>query len=74
MSGVSFNYLNDRLDKKRHESQPDLVFFKECVFVLIPDRHHVAHVDFIKRGQHGRVLFGGKQMLGNAFADGGHRL
>ena len=60
------------LDEERHESKLCFVFFEEQVLVFAAQRNHGGHVDLIIGGQHGGIVLGVFQALGNGGAEPGH--
>ena len=64
-----------RLTTELSNADPDLeaMRFFEAVFVLLTQIHDRLHVDFVVRGQHGRILLRFYQTLSDGGAQTSHR-
>ena len=73
-AGKRLQGLDDRLDEKRHEAQPDSVLLLERLFVLGAQVHDPRHVGLVEgREDRGGVL-DFDQALGNLLAEPAHAL
>ena len=72
--GIFLQGLHRRLDEKRHEAEADPVLFLEALPVLAAQFENPAQVRLVECGEHGGLLPHGHQALGDAPADGAHRL
>ena len=50
--------LNDGFGEEAHETKFGAVLLLEHVLVLVPQAHHLGHVDFVERRQHGGGILG----------------
>ena len=66
--------IDSRLDEERHESEFDSISFGEGILMLLAQVHDPRHVDFVERRQQCGVMLSFNESLGNAFANGTHRL
>ena len=66
--------LDAGFDEKRHEPQADAVLFLKGLLVSGAHRHGLTHVDLVEGRQHGRILLGRQEPLGDPAADGTHGL
>ena len=73
---VDFRHFAQRvaagLGKKGHKAQFDAVFLCKKIFILVPKRHHLGHVDLIIGGEHGCGVLAVLETLGDGLPQASH--
>ncbi len=67
--GEGFKGLHAGFHKKRHQPQLDAMTLLKTLLMLFAQGHNPAHIGFVEGGQHGGLLPGRQQPLGDALAD-----
>ncbi len=68
--GKGFQRLYAGFHEKGHQPQLDAVTLLKTLLVFFAQGHHPAHIRFVESCQHGGLLPGRKQPLGDALANG----